>query len=611
MSRKLALAALPVVFLLCLHPSAYADQKPWTEFKSPHFRVLTDGSDQDAYNVAAEFEQMRHVFEVRAPGYALDSGAPLTIFAARDYDSARKLDPEVFKHTDDIAGEFHHGWEKQFAVIRMDTWGEGAHEVVYHEYTHSILHLNSRWLPVWLDEGLAEFYGYTRFQSDKTYIGPPTERYGILKHSSLMPVMTVLEVDEASPYYHDPHQAEIFYADAWALVHYMTFGPGMNNGDLLASFYALLQKGVEQKKAFVQVFGDPAKFDKGWLSYTNRVAFSAGVIASAPPLDRSQCQVRKLTVAETELELGAFHVGAHDDRAGEPFIDGALHDDPKLGAAHEEKGFLLFHRGKDDEALKEFTEAYALDPSLFRSLFAKTMMSPEATSTEPILEDSYEADLTKVTQLNEKFAPAYIELAMLYLRERHFQAAFKDSAMAEKLEPSRAGYHLFSARILIAAGQGRDASPFATFVAERWLGPDHNEAVDVWNEIPPVARTAGTTLAYEHPGGNTPSVTGIVQSTHCGDGKEPFTVTISVDGKTNTYDRLGGFISGFSDTLWVGEDHFSLCHHLEGKPATVYFKPVADSKYAGELVSLEIRDNVVMPSANAAPGVKQTAASTP
>jgi hypothetical protein len=143
--------------------SAHAEQKPWTEVKSPHFRVITDGGERDARNVAAEFEQMRYVFQTRFPGFRLDSAAPLTIVAARDLETARDLEPQVWKHNDNLAGEFHHGWEKQFAVVRMDTWGAGAHQVVYHEYTHSILHLNTHWLPLWLDEGLAEFYAYTRF----------------------------------------------------------------------------------------------------------------------------------------------------------------------------------------------------------------------------------------------------------------------------------------------------------------------------------------------------------------------------------------------------------------------------------------------------------------
>ncbi len=44
--------------------------------------------------------------------------------------------------------------------------------LVYHEYTHTILHLNSHWLPTWLDEGMAEFYSYTRFEQHKTISAP-------------------------------------------------------------------------------------------------------------------------------------------------------------------------------------------------------------------------------------------------------------------------------------------------------------------------------------------------------------------------------------------------------------------------------------------------------
>jgi hypothetical protein len=55
MRRKL----FPVCLALLIAFSAHAEQKPWTEVKSPHFRVITDGSDRDARNVAAEFEQMR------------------------------------------------------------------------------------------------------------------------------------------------------------------------------------------------------------------------------------------------------------------------------------------------------------------------------------------------------------------------------------------------------------------------------------------------------------------------------------------------------------------------------------------------------------------------
>jgi hypothetical protein len=177
MSRAAAaLVALLSIFLGA--PALIAAEKPWTEIRSPHFRVLTNGSTQDAIKVIKEFEQLRWVFATRFPGARLESGAPFLVVAARDEATARALEPQLRSSGGErIAGIFHHGWEKQFAMVRLDTFGgNGSKEVVYHEYTHTILHMNSHWLPVWLDEGTAEFYAYTRFDERKIYLGAPTVR---------------------------------------------------------------------------------------------------------------------------------------------------------------------------------------------------------------------------------------------------------------------------------------------------------------------------------------------------------------------------------------------------------------------------------------------------
>ena len=52
------------------------------------------------------------------------------------------------------------------------------------------------------------------------------------------------------------------------------------------------------------------------------------------------------------------------------------------------------------------------------------------------------------------------------------------------------------------------------------------------------------------------------------------------------------FMSGFSDTLWNGADHFSICRHVEGMHAVVRYKPPTDNKYAGEVAELEFRQEL-------------------
>ncbi|MEO6829860.1 MAG: hypothetical protein ABI164_08600, partial [Acidobacteriaceae bacterium] len=532
-------------------------ETPWTEVRSPHFRVLTNGSSADGRHVAHEFEQMRYVFATRFPNFRLDSGAPLTIFAARDEATAKMLVPTMWKSKGARPGGlFHHGWEKQYVMVRLDMPSEYARNVVYHEYTHSILHLNSRWLPVWLDEGLAEFYGYTRFEQHKIEIGAPTIRVRSLQ-STPIPIEDLMSSDKVRSYYRDEDRAEMFYAESWALVHYLIFGPGMDLGTKLNQFFQLIQGDTGQKAAFVQVFGSFAAMDKALDAYMRNVAFHAAVMQDPPQINEKDFVVTKLTMGQTHAELAGFHLWNGDRPDARPLVDKALKDDPSLGLPFEEKGFLLFADGEDATASVAFSHACSLDKTLYLALFAKTMLSPAATSSTPAEMAAFHDALHTVVELNPQFAPAYVQLARLAVRQGNLPLAFGLSRHAEQLEPSRAGYHLLTAQLLLRMGKDAQAADFARYVANHWYATDREEAVELWNRIPAASRPAGPNLTVQIPG-NTQTADGTVTATTCY-GKnpqrqlQPWTMILDQNGKQLTFHSKGRFAFGFADTLWWGE----------------------------------------------------------
>ena len=59
-----------------------------------------------------------------------------------------------------------------------------------------------------------------------------------------------------------------------------------------------------------------------------------------------------------------------------------------------------------------------------------------------------------------------------------------------------------------------------------------------------------------------------------------------------TFRNKGGYIVGYSDTLWYGRDHFTVCHHLEGLRAIVRYKETQDKDSAGDWVELELRQDL-------------------
>jgi len=560
-----------------------AKDKAWIEVRSPHFRVLTGCSQGDARRAAGEMERMRYVFATRFSNARLEAGAPLVVYVTCDDETLKKLLPQ-FKGN--YAGVFFHGWEKQFALIRMDGWAGHGQQIVYHEYTHSM-----HWIPVWLDEGFAEFYGYTRFEQNRIYLGAPTERYRAMRSKTPISVEKLISLDQRSPYYHDEDKMQLFYAESWALVHYLMYGPGMENGKKLDEFLNLLQQGVEQKKAFVQTFGDFQKVDKGLEAYMLQPAFATTILKHDPHIEEKDFALRTMSVAETEAEIAAFLLWRHHLEAAGPHIEQALQEDPKLGLAHEDKAFFYFHQGRDADAVNEFKQAFALDGKLYLSLYYLTMLSPLVTSETATGQRAFQDALLDTYQLNKQFAPPLVQLAILTLRQNDLKDAYDLARKAEELEPSLAGYHLLTGKVLLRMGKGAEAADYARYVANRWIAGDHNEAVELWNRIPPEQRTAGESLSLDAPPGSQ-TATGTVKSATCTEQTGLSDFTIIHEGQPLTFRRKSAFNSSVADTIWYGGDHFTLCRHLEGKRAIIHYTTATDATYAGDIVDIEIRDDL-------------------
>jgi len=87
---------------------------------------------------------------------------------------------------------------------------------------------------------------------------------------------------------------------------------------------------------------------------------------------------------------------------------------------------------------------------------------------------------------------------------------------------------------------------------------------------------------------------GIIDSSSC-EKSVPSEIAISANGKKSVYRIDKSFIGyGFSDTIWYGTDHFSLCHHLQGMRVVARFHPAA-AGHSDELVWVEVRDDIDAP----------------
>jgi hypothetical protein len=89
----------------------------------------------------------------------------------------------------------------------------------------SFMHANFPPQPLWFEEGTAEFYGSFRATDREARIGLPVEDHiARLRESKMIPLERLFAVDSDSPEYSADERRGVFYAESWALVHYLLRG---------------------------------------------------------------------------------------------------------------------------------------------------------------------------------------------------------------------------------------------------------------------------------------------------------------------------------------------------------------------------------------------------
>lgn len=121
--------------------------------------------------------------------------------------------------TNDISNAFWLGTpDGDFIVMRAPD-APDLPDVV-HEYTHLMVSRAGLDYPLWLNEGLAEYYSTMSPAGAKIRVGlVPEGALDTLTKGPLIPLDRLFAVDGQSPEYNQPGVAQLFYAQSWALTH--------------------------------------------------------------------------------------------------------------------------------------------------------------------------------------------------------------------------------------------------------------------------------------------------------------------------------------------------------------------------------------------------------
>ncbi len=347
-------------------------------------------------------------------------------------------------------GLFRQGTDRNYVALLLDTGGARPYATIYHEYFHLLVTVNFGDIPLWLNEGLASFWATTEIWAKDVHIGGVDADYlGILRRESLLPLPVLFAVDHESPYYGDADKASIFYAQSWAVIHYLLLGNSLGP-EKLSRYLALLRENQEPESAWSEAFPNVGVLEKLLADYLRGGELSGYRRGRPAPVSDDVLEARPLSHAEVLAHKAAFLNRGGSRELALPLIEHALEVEPSLSLGHEVEAYYFLASQELQQALLALEKAIALGSESFLAHYHHAVLVLQTRS--PIAK-AFDG-LQRAISLNPDFVPAHLMLAELASEWRkELDAGLASAERALGLAPRSAAARRALALVRTARGE--------------------------------------------------------------------------------------------------------------------------------------------------------------
>lgn len=400
-----------------------AESRQWVRMRSPRFDVISSAPEERTRAIITEIETLASAL----------GGKPSTRSTVFLFEHRRESQPYfdlLFARDDSKAtGAYvrHEGGGTMFVDASRR---KGIERTAMHELIHDLLREREMTPPLWLEEGLAEYFSTAVVRGNRVEAGAKlAEATTLLARRTPMPLSELFAMNAES----DVAAAPLFYAQSWAAVDWLM---GLDS-EAFFRFTGALERGMTVEAALQTHYGKSLRELEGAIRRRRRdaqlVIFEAAPVTleKAVPLDR----------ATLLFELGRFlsYVAGAEKEVQRHYAE-ALRLDPK--------------HARTLAALARFEEAVAADPNdaEVHLLYAESLM-PKATGP---FAGIFEREAGDVEQFRKARAAAERALALgtpepgrahgligtSHLVERDLAAGIAALERARSLAPQRMDFAL-------------------------------------------------------------------------------------------------------------------------------------------------------------------------
>ncbi len=469
---------LPLIWILIIvligsgaHPALAQD---WLGARSQHYRLVGTADDDDLKEIGARLEGFYAAINTLFSGQQFRRPAATTVIVLKDDD-----DVEALGMTPEADGYFLSGRNENFIILSPESRRRKPFGPILHDYFHAIADENLPDLPIWIREGLAEFYSTIKFDDDLLTIGNNIDGHVRLARDDddRLPYQELFETGPDSDELSELDRDRIFYAQSWALIHFLMMrnrGPGLAQ---TAVFVHSTAAGLPFEEAFPTAFGTTFEnLREDFEDYADDRSFPfltmkvEGIGEDFVTIDSDPFPsgLGETYLADLLLEQGRFE-------EAERRLEAAIARDRTIAAPHTSLGGLRIRQERYAEALEIMEAAIAgQGPNYlthYNYALSFRLANPELTGEQRTL---VQEQLQEAIRLRPTFSDAHHGLAENYVDAGdNLDEAARLLDQALTLSPDQPAYLITLSRLLIA----QDALDAARSVLGRVLELTEDEAI--------------------------------------------------------------------------------------------------------------------------------------
>lgn len=423
----------------------------WSRLDTPNFIIIGTSGESSLRETGRQFEGFREALTRLLSSAVTSTPVPTVVLVFPDDKTFEPFKPVYNGKPVDVGGLFMPRSAVNYILLGPNHGMEQLRPV-FHEYTHLMVSNVAPSLPVWMNEGIAEYYSTFEMDRDGRTVlfgKPIAAHYQELSQGSWMPLDALLAVAHDSPEYNEGSRRGVFYAESWMLVHMLLNGQ-TDRRQAFTAYLHELDAGVAPKDAWQHSFGREDIY-RALHEYATRRVVTMRQYKPSDQIVRASGVAVPISAADVECTMAEVLAA---QRKTTPAVQ---HFDRALAAAPGSARAIVGKATAEDRAptvagAPEATSDWFSD-YMVGSEILESRQTPDAASI-----DAARAALTRAAAVRGDIPNLQVLLAMAAQRARADAAVSVDALLkAHAAAPVRDDYSIFLARALARAGRFADA----------------------------------------------------------------------------------------------------------------------------------------------------------